>query len=347
MKIRNGNEPTEITVPVEMLEFAIDPAHPEWWSYDDLIESFGILDKFPDTPMNELPMFHELAKVNKLHGHTPTDEQHATTCRWHRDMYFDIRDNGYDYSKPKTPIRVRIDDDGRIFVGNGHHRVAALLHIGVPEIKVTVKDRYKAWMNFKQRLYDVYGKKYLYQPMDHPDFSDWSVNKMACDEVLKFILDWVHVDGQLILDIGSCTGWFCYKLAEYGATMHGIDTDERKIEMAEYQRTYREAYQDNPRFAYRSFQNHLHGTVHYDTVLLLNVLHHYLRKDVDKAMAMMKQISEHSRQVVMQLSTKIPITHEDFINRVLRETQYDGFTTYTPEDTPLRPVILFSKGSII
>lgn len=70
-------------------------------------------------------------------------------------------------------IEIMIGPKGELVVFDGHHRVSMLKHLGKPETIITrVRKRSPKWIEFKEKLFRLYGKKLLYQPMEHPDFED-------------------------------------------------------------------------------------------------------------------------------------------------------------------------------
>lgn len=331
-----------ITVPVDMLRFGVRKKYGVWWGFDDMIKSWDILDKHPNTPVKELPIYHQLVKVGKRIFNIEPDENMVVGVERHRELYFDIRDNGFDEEK-KPRILVRINDYGVIKVGNGHHRVSILKHLKYDEVTVKVRKREPRFLEFKEKLYQLYGEKLLYQPVAHPDFSDWTLVQNGSEEVFQYITENLETKNKDILDIGCCTGDFSYRLAELGGKMVGIDTNKKRIELAEYQRTYREAEKDNPVFMVESFESHLTNSHHYDVVLLLNVIHHYLRRDIEKAVNRVVLISENTENLVIQLDTKIPITIPELIEKIMNQTDFTSYNTYYISNHLNRPVLLFRK----
>ena len=335
-------KPATIVASPNMLKFGVSPDKLVWWNFDRMMETWEILDLHPDTPIENLPLFfHQYEVVERGLHREPKLDRVKRSVEIHRDLYFDIRDNGY--REIGKPITVHIDRNGVISIGNGHHRISMLRHLGYKGVKVRVESRHKKFMAFKHQLYNLYNKKFLYQPVNHPDFMDWEVNPAPCQKVLDFVLSNVEVNGKRVLDVGCCTGWFSYMLSRAAAEVTGIDVDSKRIMLSEYQRTYREAEPNNPVFINQSVQKHLRGNIEYDVVFLLNVIHHYLRKDVETAMNMINQISQHTNYLVVQLSTKTPLTINDFIEQTKRRTEFKTCLTHTLQENPSRPVLLFKK----
>jgi len=330
-----------ITAPVDMLMFGVKDEYKQWWNFDRMLQTWEILDAHPDAPLKELPLYHHGIDVWKLKG--GPFETVLRCVKAYRRIYFDIRDNGYDYEKASKPIRIRIRKNGELAIGNGHHRVSMLKHLKYPEIDIEIASRHPSFTEFKDKLYNLYGGKLLYQPVDHPDFSDWVIVQNGYEEVFQLMKDNIDIKDKHILDIGCCTGDFSYRLAELGGRLVGIDTNKKRIEIAEYQRGYREAEQENPVFKVESFETHLEKPRRYDMILLLNVIHHYLRRDVEKAYSRLIDISKKTDILVIQLDTKIPVTIQELVDKVMIITDFKEYIIYYIPKHLNRPVIIFKK----
>jgi len=333
-----------ITVPLDRLRFGVEDKHRNWWGFDRMIETWEILDKHPETPIKELPLYHLHREVGEKIYNVKPNKSTTVGVENCKALYFDIRDNGFDETKGHILIRIR--DNGVIYVVNGHHRVSILKHLKYNEICVKVKTRNRGFRRFKEELHQIYGEMMLYQPVDHPDLSDWSLNQNGYEEVFQLITENVVVQDKTILDIGSCTGDFSYKLTKLGGEVTGIDTDDRVVKLAEYQRTYRNADQCNPVFLVKSFESHLPTSRSYDVVLLLNVIHHYLRNSVDDALNRLVDISKKTSVLIIQLDTKIPITIPELVDKIMITTDFNSHQIHYIPNHPSRPVLIFKKEGL-
>lgn len=119
-----------ITISLDCLEFARDD-HTEkypWWNYDKLYETWKALDIDPNMSVRKLPLFPHRRRIGEtLNGVTPSDEEVIEAVNRHRRLYLDIKQNGYSYDYGYIVIRI---EEGRIYVGDGHHRVSILRHLG-------------------------------------------------------------------------------------------------------------------------------------------------------------------------------------------------------------------------
>ena len=328
-----------ITVPVDKLIFGVTEQQSSWWNFDKFEETWRIIDDDPDTPIEELPLYENWCTVRRKILHDKVAPAWGiNSVRRHVAIYMDIRDNGF--REDDNPIRVRIDNNGLIRIGNGHHRVSMLRHLKYKEVRVLVKSREREFLKFKEQLHSLYNKKFLYQPTDHPDLAHWDINYNHCHSVLEFIKSSMDVKGKTVLDIGSCTGWFSYWLADSGALVDGVDVNSKRVEIANYQRVYRGADKNNPRFQTKTFEKQLCGNIRYDAVLLLNVIHHYIRRNEAQAFQALKQISEHTDMLFIQLSPRIQITIPDFIEKTLKTTRFKTCTMKKLSEKE-RPTLLF------
>ena len=210
-----------------------------------------------------------------------------------------------------------------------------LRHMGHPkQILVDVRmgldtqksiPRARAWLDIKQKAYNLYNKKYLYQPIDHPDFADWTVNR-SCVDRLEQILSFVgSVDGKRVLDIGSCTGWFCHRLSEKGANVYGVEKHKGRVDIARMLSKYHKFSPNNPKFVIGTFEDYLaNSKKKFDIILLLSVFHHYVRAHKQKAFKYTQLISEHTDIMFLDLSERnLPFKWEP--KKVLENSKFTKF----------------------
>ena len=220
---------------------------------------------------------------------------------------------------------------------NGHHRISMLQHLKHPPIKVDVKKRDPEWLKLKHDLFYLYKKKLLYQPIDHPDFNDWDVDRQCTDRlesILKFLGD---VKDKRGLDIGSCTGWFSHRLVKNGAVMVGVDPDRRRISIAKRLSWCYGLPTNNPEFLSVRFEKYLRGKRKFDFVLFLSLLHHYLRRDMSGAWDAVNLISRHTDTMFLDLAEnpKKPLPIKWSPELILDHTKFTYFDTLKGDTRPL------------
>jgi len=318
-----------ILVNVKAIQMGVRVTDRDWWNWRVYIRTWRMIDKKPNTPLEKLPLWPVMARHFKRRGRKPSG------LKWQVghvvELYKEIKKNGYDQDKEKR-IRVKIRNDGMIECTDGHHRISMLRHMGHPkQILVDVRmgldtqksnPRARKWRDIKQKSFDLYNKKFLYQPIDHPDFADWEVNR-SCADRFEQILSFVgSVDGKRILDIGSCTGWFCHRLVERGARAVGVEKHRGRVDIARMISKYHKLPKGNPRFVIGTFEKLLEtNKKKYDVILFLSVFHHYLRTYKHEAFKYTKLLSEHTNILFIDLSERnLPFKWEP--EAVLKDSEF-------------------------
>lgn len=322
-----------IKVDVDKLEFAGEN-HPSWWNWDVYLETWQILDEDPKTPSETLPLFFNIKRFCRRFLDMGRDEAYKRAYQaveYRRKFYRIMRRQGYNTNYPaETPIRIRIRDDGVIYVGNGHHRVSIIKHLRKPkEIEVRVAGRGDGWVAFKRKVFGIYGRKMLYQPLDHPDFDDWTVSSTSHDTLRLILKETGSIKGKTILDIGCCTGYFGYHLARRGAKVTGVDRNRTRIEIAEHMRRYNGANRRNPLFITTSFEEYLKGAGRFDAALMLNLIHHYMRENLDKAWKATNLISRHTDEMFLQTRIgplrEVGLTPRKMARRIMKNSAFETY----------------------
>ena len=127
--------------------------------------------------------------------------------------------------KSVTPrISCTIHTDGSLALSDisDEYNAALSLREGYDKVPVNVWIRMKGWRDFVTSLYSVYGKKQLYQPIDHPEFADWTVvrgNERI--DLLESVIS--NLEGKKVLDVGSCLGHLSRWAYTKGAKVEGIE----------------------------------------------------------------------------------------------------------------------------
>lgn len=327
-----------ITVPVNKILFGARAVALSWWNWEAYERTWQILDQNPDVPTTALPMyriqFRVLRDFRKAKGNINMLAEKGVNQ--YRQLYFSIKNKGYvpELSAEK-PITVNISGNGLLTAVNGHHRISILRHLGYESVRVKVNQRSHSWLNFKQRMRRLYRQNKLYQPLDHPDFAGWHV-AMDCADTLNTILNEAgSLENKKVLDVGCCTGWYCYRLVERGASVLGIDRDAVRIEAADRLRGWYGFQAANPVFVCDRLEHALPKLkmekprwrrVH--AVLFLNVFHHILHDDgLFRAKQKARLISGFSDHVYLETSrsglAKAGVTPEQMTALFCEAGDYD------------------------
>jgi len=181
------------------------------------------------------------------------------------------------------------------------------------------------WPLIKRKAYSLYGRPFLYQPIDHPTFKGWPVAR-RCQDRLQPILETLDpVEGKHGLDIGSCTGWFSHRLAEHGAEMTGVEPNPTRVEIARAISRSRGLTPANPRFVVGRFEDHFKPGHHHDFALCLSLLQHYMRRSLREAWGAVDLISRHCDLMFLDVAeNRLPVEWRPEL--VLEHSEYVGFT---------------------
>ena len=329
-----------------------------WKTYED---TWKIVDR-GETDMNALPLFHALRKYyssrpknrlnyeRKLLGlkHGGVSEITIEWIKRHIELYYSIKNDGYKPELRKNPVEVRIKNDGSIKVVDGNHTVSILRHLR-HRYRITVKvvEREDGWLNLKMGLYNFYGKKLLYQPVEHPDFDDWDVDRESVDR-WNAIKDAIgDIKGKHVIDLGSCTGYFTRKLTDLKAYAIGVELNPHRIFVAQTISKFKGYGSGHPAFFCKPYEDFLLKNIKpkgnnksvFDVGLHLSVLHHYIRRDLKEAWKSMMLVSEYCDRLILELEVEnIPIVWSPEL--ILENTKY---TSYRQIYKSNRPIYLYTK----
>lgn len=340
----------EIEAPLNKLQlgFAKMEPRPTWNVYLDTwrkIDAGG--HRINHLPLYDLMVNHYCGKTKpRLQYERQLLELKTGDCKriakaWvkrHIKLYQDIKRDGFKPSLRNKPLEIWIRKNGELAVKDGTHTISILKHLETHKtIKMKVVNRGAKWVELKQRLYKIYGKKLLYQPIDHPDFDDWIVDRPSPHRwnIIEETLG--DVKGISIVDVGCCTGFFSHRLAKKGAQVTGLEPHEPRHQVCKTLSEYHELSKDNPLFLTDTFEKHLRHNK-YDVALVLSVLHHYLRKDPKLFYDAVKRISKSCDRMILEVGTnRQPIRWKPEL--VTEHSKYDSYTQLYFEE---RPIYLFA-----
>lgn len=190
-----------------------------------------ILDK---KNINETEYFYVMNKLIKsgtfLYGCKSENDINKYLNNRVSELKSDIKDN-------KIPVKIR--QDGTIELLDGHHRVSRKIAEGFEELTVEVAEMSEMFKTLEQDLFSIYNKKFLYQEIEHPYFSNWDKNNSNRLNAIKEYIQKSIKDGRLTpdgnaIDYGCITGGISRILASLGFRTHGIDVDPKALKIAEY-----------------------------------------------------------------------------------------------------------------
>lgn len=341
----------KIEAPLDklILGFTEIQPQPTWSIY---LDTWRMIDEGEETieklPLYKLMLKHYCGKNRKRRTYEKQllglDTINCKTIAktWvqkHIELYHSIKTEGFHPERRKNPIRIRIQNDGGLYLLDGTHTVSILRHLNLCEtITAKVHTRDGGWETLKHQLYEIYGEKLLYQPIEHPDFADWRVDRASPHrwEIIKETLG--DVTGKHILDVGCMTGWFSHRLAQHGAQVTGIEPHKKRYDTCKTLSLYYGLTEDNPRFLQESFEEHLKHN-HYEVVLVLSVIHHYLRQDPKLFYEAVQILGKGCDSMILEMGVNhMPIRwHPKLV------LQYSDYTKYRILYDGERPIYLYTK----
>jgi 2-polyprenyl-3-methyl-5-hydroxy-6-metoxy-1,4-benzoquinol methylase len=258
----------------------------------------------------------------------------------HVELYKSIKEIGYHPEKRKHPMAVNIMNDGSMRIQEGNHTVSIMKHLGYSgKLHVKVNTRSEGWLRLKDKLYNLYGEKLLYQPVDHPDFDDWRVDR-ECVDRWSIIKKEVDFKDKLVLDVGSNMGYFSFRATEKGATVVGVESNEARVEVSKALALFNGFPSHNPVFIEAKFEDYLENYKNpkFDVVLMLSLLHHYIKRNPGEAWRAVDLLSRCCRNMVLELGLNdLPIKWSPEL--ILDNSNYTEYKTLYEGE---RPIYLFT-----
>jgi len=201
----------------------------------------------------------------------------------------------------------------------GRNRAAVAQKLGIKLVPVLVKsNEYYGcdWDSIINKVLEAtQGIKRLYQPIEHPFFSDWEVTQQ-CSDRLNIILQYLgDVVGLRILDIGFFYGYFSHRLAQKGAVVVGLELSPKKVEIAKALSSCFGLPPWNPAFVHASYQEYLQRyDERFDVTLFLSQFHHNL-------------LSEHTNILFLDMNESMAreVIPDWSCNLILRNTTFKDF----------------------
>lgn len=227
-----------------------------------------------------------------------------------------IRSEGYNPEKGMLEVTVI---DGKMYLDDGHRRLASMTALGVQgKIQVlNVRNKDEYYIKYVKNLIHKcmrtsylrsHGKKVLYQPIIYPAFSGYSTKehdakyRKAVNILLTYCGD---VNGKKILDVGSCYGYYSFELTRAGAFVVAIDSDIKRVDITRKMLILYGFDWSNPLFIHGSIVPYIEATPErFDYALMLNVFHHIY--DKPKGWETLNNIAEKSDRVLLSMDHANP-----------------------------------------
>jgi len=215
------------------------------------------------------------------------------------DLYESIKKNGFNGSR----ICIWFDDEGKIYLGDGYHRIAILNYLGL-DIPLNCTTDWKGvngtFNGSDFPLVDVLLKeapqgKWTYQPIDDTRLEGWKVDRYDAPQRLDYILP--RIRGKRVLDIGCSEGYYARELAKRGYEVTAIDRSPGLIAAARYLTTLA-----NLKVDYQIVKDWAEFNGTYDTILFLAVIHNDMKQiGIENGIEKLKLLRDKADVVFMEV----------------------------------------------
>ncbi len=180
-----------------------------------------------------------------------------------------------------------------------------------------------------------WGRAELYQPIDLPEVSTWTVVRRCVDRfsLMHDFLSAIGLRTGRYLDLGCSYGWFVREFAKAGFDAHGVDEDPAAIEVG--RRIYGIA-----EGATKAAQIPLpveNGSMPFDVVSLFSVLHHFiLGRGPCTAENLIQSIDKITKRVLFIDSGQ---AHEAWHQESLREWDANKLQNWLGDNTSFSRIV--------
>lgn len=164
-------------------------------------------------------------------------------------------------------------------VHDGHHRLAIAYMKGVREVKGLILQP-PVTTPVQDLLLDVLwlkGRRELYQPIDSPEVSGWTLVRRCSDRLSK-MTGFLRTEGLMppasssYLDVACSYGWFVSEMSKAGFRAEGVERDPTAISIGKVM--YGLEPEQVRRYDAVAFLQSLQGR--YDVTSCLSLAHHYI-----------------------------------------------------------------------
>ncbi len=254
------------------------------------------------------------------------------------NLFYDIKEHGV-----LEPIDVIIGTSGEYVVYDGHNRFAISRVLGHKSVPVRVLHIEEEWSDMKDEMEKEYGRKMVYNPVDHPDFVEWEI--IRNDGRLKSIIDRMEIlygnvkndfVRKKVLDIGCHMGYFSMKLAQCGANVTGVEGNQYYInvanKMSQFHRMPVNFIKDDAWVFMRNNKNK------YDYGLCLSFVHHY---PIEKAEELVRLMTRCTDTIYMDIGQEKDMKNIDLI-KIFEELKFNHLPIFEGKDS--RTLYEFKKS---
>ena len=177
-------------------------------------------------------------------------------------------------------VTVNISRYGKYMFQSGRHRLSAAIVFGIEKIPVKVLVRHKNWVLLRKNLLKIASKSggTLYQSALHTDLLDIPFVH-NCNDRFEAIKKHLPIVKGSLLDVGAYFGYFCHKFEDLDFNCIAV---EKIPELSKIAESIKKAVGKKFKIINGDILEPKISTkigFNYDVVLLLNILHHFLKEE--------------------------------------------------------------------
>ncbi len=237
-----------------------------------------------------------------------------------------------------SEILVNIGRGGEYLFQDGRHRLAIAKILGIESIPVKVLLRHTQWQELREHLSAMVQnsagaskKGVLYQSAIHPDLSDFPATH-ACENRFNIMEEHLKGHSGNLLDVGANLGYFCHRCEDLGFDCYAIELLPEVAWAADrIRKAEQKKFQVIQGDLITAFERAPLKGVQFDTVIVLNILHHFL---------ISKDRYEELKIWLQNLKVKTMFfeahrTDEDHMVNTYANLEADDFVAFLLENTSL------------
>jgi len=259
--------------------------------------------------------------------------------------YFEsIKTHGYTTRISTMPVDII---GGEPYLYDGNRRIACITAIGKQkEITVTKSSRtsrLKRCRDLARKALQVSylnseGKKVLYQPILVEGLDEYSTNSFKRSYHLAFdtlLRKCGNVEKKLVLDVGSCYGYYSFAFASAGAYVTAVEQDSLRYVLCRYLTPlYSDTDWSNPLFVLNDIRKYIEKTsLAFDFTLMINVFHHMYAANEALAWDTLNKIAMKSGYILLTMSSTSPKNigkQEDIPKLIIGKSILDTYEDFGP-----------------
>ena len=216
------------------------------------------------------------------------------------------------------PIEIWVNQEGKVRLVEGGHRLALMSYFGVREAQAIVMARHPKFLAFYDGLVGRYEKNptFSYHPIDHVDFQGWEFGR---DRQYLHRIATLLRPGSTVLDVGSNMGYMSTLAWKRGCVVDSVEASARWVKDQKFLRRM-----------YDADYNLIHGDAtttkklksHYDTVLVLSVIHHLMKKGPKPVVEFMEAFAPMTNNMMIDFGGGNHFTPSELLTVITEQTPF-------------------------